>query len=1485
MSRCYRHASKEAVGACVNCGELVCSACHKEIEGKTYCQACVDKLSATAVITPAADTATSIKVAAQTSSPEKKEKIETAPALQSNKSVESKAPAENPAAAGAKTADTGINWAWWIPPVVLGWIGGLISWLPNKDSSPKTALHMLFTGIGMTLVQIFMVFIIIFAAVVPTAQIPVVKLTSAGPAEINVPADNTWTAKATKEKGATIQAEGMSVKVPSGAAKSDTEIVVKEYIHLPPEYYVAKTSEPPPMALAVGKVYDVGPAGIQFDKPVQITIPYDKTLVPNDVEAKDITMIYWDGKNWIVAGGVVDAQKGTVSISATDFPGSPVGAALIFGATALLTAYVAYHQNFSPDPRVRGATGELVTPDNDTVKANAAKAGIPKGAEQPVCSNCGFKLTSRNKQQTWERGQSETKYTCPKCGSVTYHIPPKEWVPLEDPQHPGQLNPEIINDTGYKQIGFKEKEDQPSQAKYPNYQELVAGSDTNWDKPDAFVNKGMRGDCTGVANAVLSMLRGMGVEAYGVDGEINGEKGWAEHAWVEFVYQGKPYYYDNNEGIKPLQDVSPRLYHPTFLRKNPFASLNRGYMWNEKGQKAYEEGWWKITADKPSVTIRPPGSTGYVEQPYTFIARPEKIPPGSKMEWTFSGGTDEAVATYKDQETVTHEFKSKGQKTVAVQYTQGGKIVASDKVLFEIQDEPTLDVILPAPASTAGLPLDPFKPNIFTAVPNNIPSAAVYAWYIGGQKMDEGIKKTSFTVREKTFQPGKEYEVTVTADWKGGDLQSRRLQATKAFSVEGESLYIESSLPKDGTGKVCTEYTFSAKFRDTQSLQPGTTFEWTIDGTQAGGNSDSIAYIFKNYGSIPVTVKATWQTGGTTQSKDASYKVQIGEPKIVLKGPKELKEGEKGTLYEYYTFSFEPQNIPDSAIYQIDGRPADLGKDVTYKMLDTGSQSVTVAAHWEKNDCKGNVSDTREFEVGEPTIDQITATPTPGIQNQQTTFKASGKYIPKENCEFTWELGKGQGSQKTPSTETSISYTYSDAGDYDIIVSLREGQTLLGLKLLTYHVNAGPTLTLDMPPDGPADKDYVFKANPTNIPPGALYTWSINGTQVIQGNDKKTVTTKANYFKAGHTYKFYVVATWVEKTAAGGTATQKAEARDTFNPLDAAPVLSIKLPPPAPGQPLDPTKPNSFYAESTGIPVDTTTYEWYLNEKLIMTGQGKDGSEAVANVGFFKDGDYEIMVIAKWLGTDKKEQWTQASASFKVANTAITLAIIPPPDIEAGKGQPKTSYRFVAAGENIPANAIYTWSMGDRVLGQGESIPLNFSVAGQYKLKLVARWTGAGGQPQQAEAGLDLRISEPAASSTGRGWYLVNTVGFGTRGVVHGGTITNANGSSAYIYTNGDYQEDCTCSWTSFPDFLPPGRYALTKSTKGSCLADTGESYITLYIYKVKDIDEEPFRAKPIADNVRDKDFSYTVPDGSPGEKLLVDLRCVGEVKYLYEYR
>ncbi|HSD48560.1 MAG TPA: hypothetical protein VLE71_01895 [Actinomycetota bacterium] len=45
-----------------------------------------------------------------------------------------------------------VNGAWWLLPILLGWLGGLVAWLVNREADPKTARAMLIVGIVISLV-------------------------------------------------------------------------------------------------------------------------------------------------------------------------------------------------------------------------------------------------------------------------------------------------------------------------------------------------------------------------------------------------------------------------------------------------------------------------------------------------------------------------------------------------------------------------------------------------------------------------------------------------------------------------------------------------------------------------------------------------------------------------------------------------------------------------------------------------------------------------------------------------------------------------------------------------------------------------------------------------------------------------------------------------------------------------------------------------------------------------------------------------------------------------------------------------------------------------------------------------------------------------------------------------------------------------------------------------------------------------------------
>src|SRR4029453_2404314 len=49
-----------------------------------------------------------------------------------------------------------VSGAWWLLPIFMGWVGGLIAWLVNKDVDPKRARAMLITGIAISAVVVLL---------------------------------------------------------------------------------------------------------------------------------------------------------------------------------------------------------------------------------------------------------------------------------------------------------------------------------------------------------------------------------------------------------------------------------------------------------------------------------------------------------------------------------------------------------------------------------------------------------------------------------------------------------------------------------------------------------------------------------------------------------------------------------------------------------------------------------------------------------------------------------------------------------------------------------------------------------------------------------------------------------------------------------------------------------------------------------------------------------------------------------------------------------------------------------------------------------------------------------------------------------------------------------------------------------------------------------------------------------------------------------
>ena len=122
MADCSYHPGKDAVGACVSCGKMVCVACRTELQEKVYCPPCANKLYIAKADVPTY--------------------VPAGPVVQT------------------------VSSAWWllvILPFIFGasWIGGIIAWVVNKSKDPKKASSMLTWSIVLSVIWLIIVAVIV----------------------------------------------------------------------------------------------------------------------------------------------------------------------------------------------------------------------------------------------------------------------------------------------------------------------------------------------------------------------------------------------------------------------------------------------------------------------------------------------------------------------------------------------------------------------------------------------------------------------------------------------------------------------------------------------------------------------------------------------------------------------------------------------------------------------------------------------------------------------------------------------------------------------------------------------------------------------------------------------------------------------------------------------------------------------------------------------------------------------------------------------------------------------------------------------------------------------------------------------------------------------------------------------------------------------------------------------------------------------------
>lgn len=411
------------------------------------------------------------------------------------------------------------------------------------------------------------------------------------------------------EEGGVIKDTNMHLMVPAGAIESHENIEIKK-IHgqLP----VGQESRGQSLGevVPISKPYDFGPDGIQFQKPVTVTLKYDEKSIPSGMNESDVAMLYFDGVKWVKLNGEQNKENNTYSASVDGFPGSLV----ILGAVLTTVAAIGYKL------KVHKKIGQLL---NDPIKNNQIHTFI-----QP-----------KNKL---------VKKYAKKIAIVTQDG--EKLISFDDPK---ALAKYFENNTENDlRIGFKNKRGK----KYTHLREKYVSSLDYVEPVENYINKieaqeDKYGDCIEVTNALVSILRAKGYDIKGVSGYVKGKP----HAWSEIVIGEEVY------GIDEYGVITKLDYHKKYITYPKEGDPYRKE-WDEKGTRPYG----------PTLIIIPPTDKIQVDdhKKHTFSVKTFNLPPDAQFTWNINK-LGKSIKSRK--KSIQLKFPATGKNTLEVTAYWSGK--------------------------------------------------------------------------------------------------------------------------------------------------------------------------------------------------------------------------------------------------------------------------------------------------------------------------------------------------------------------------------------------------------------------------------------------------------------------------------------------------------------------------------------------------------------------------------------------------------------------------------------------------------------------------------------------------------------------------------------------------------------------------------------------------------------------------------------------
>ncbi len=810
--------------------------------------------------------------------------------------------------------------------------------------------------------------------------------------------------------------------------------------------------------------------------------------------------------------------------------------------------------------------------------------------------------------------------------------------------------------------------------------------------------------------------------------------------------------------------------------------------------------WFKVKngyADA-EVKIEAPGKQGYVDDPCTFKALTKNMSKDTKLEWYFYGNAGEQGTKYSDADSVTHTFKTSGEKTITCQVVKDKAVkpLAKDTVTYEVIEAP-LDIIA-NPSKGAVKQTCTFQ----LARSNPLPEDAKYSWSFGNGKSGQGEEASTI------YDEAKTYTVSVTATWvtttNGGPVQEHTYGEIKYEVADTLPLRILADPAKATAGE---KTSFSVQG---DNIPDNAAFYWEFGDANSEGNvsspqqDGSASHTYTKEGTYDIKVSMLDRKNPQPLAQ-ATLRYNVEPPiSLAIAAPDEILRG-KGVTDKHYTFksSWEPGKAPDGVTYTWSFAGKIIGSDADRTAsFDLGHYKFELKAQWK--DIRG-----LDREVAAPPLDfditvqsafVIVATDNnlqrsnAGVIDKEYTFTTdwSPKNAPA-GVSYVWTVD-GDGVEDQGG---KIHYTFKTEGSHTVTASAAwkddkgnaqtaDNNRILTLSVAAVHVQLTCTDgSIQNNKLGVPKKDYTFNVSwdSGKAPAGVKYKWYLD-----QQDTGRTGTTETFNFKDENDYAVLVHADW--STPAGKAEWNQDEIDFT---IESPTNFSVRCADSAlqgshKGVPDKDYKFYAYWGEGSSAP-EGTTYAWSLNgDDTGDTGDAISMPLSADPSGASKS--YTVKATAKW--TDKAGNAKSASSDIKFdIGSAPTLSINVPDEIASGKGVTNKQYSFSADPQNIPSGADYTWYSGGAAKKHGKdlkSVTNTFTSATNYVLKVEAKWTDADGKTQSvASPEVEFEIAGVASITLNAPADIKANKGIKGQKYLFSVTTTDIPEGAEYTwYSNGD---------------------------------------------------------------------------------------------------